>query len=357
MAKNPLDEAESLFKRRRWAALISLLEPLSPLHRENKRFCYLLATAYLYRGDTGGAYSYYRRAQQLDFRDGDVAAGLAAVYLRRGESDKAIQLYIDALEREPGNVIAKKGLSYLKGRAAGEGERDDAPGLRGLFPRPPFAAATLARSRVVAVAVIIAFLAAPGLLERIASRPSPRPDIAAISLGAEERASPVGTQGGFSFVLGEKEALAAFDLAKKLFLEYRDEAALVEVNRLRLSNASAGLKAKAEALALYAREPSFLSLPDRFSMAEVNAFPSLYEGVGVVWKGLAANVQRGGGSTRFELLVGYHDKRRLEGIVLVQLPFEALFDPDKPIEVLARVRGSDKGALGYYLDCIAIHSF
>lgn len=357
MEKNPLDEAERLYGRRRWAELIGLLEPLSPMYRDHKRFCFLLATAYLYREDIGGAYSYYRRAGHLDFRDTGTAVGLAAVLIRRGESDKAIQLYIEVLEREARNAAARKGMAYLRAHASGESDARGGKALRALYPKPPFRARTPIAVLLFLALIGLAFWAGPEIAERLKNARQNRPSIAAIALEAEDRASPIDSSGGFSFVLSEKEAVDTFDKAKRLFLEYRDEAALVEVNRLRLSNASRGVKAKADALALYAREPGFQNMPDRFGIAEVNAFPSLYEGVGVLWKGLPANIEQGEDSTSFELLVGYHDKRRLEGIVLVRLPFAAVIDPNTAIEVLARVTRPGDGAQAYYLSGIAIHSF
>jgi len=327
------------------------------MYRDHKRFCFLLATAYLYREDIGGAYSYYRRAQHLDFRDTGAAVGLAAVLIRRGESDKAIQIYIEVLEREARNAIALKGMAYLKAHAGGESDAPHDKSLRTLYPRPPFRA-RLPIALGLAIAVLaLAIAAAPRIALQLRNARPSRPSIAAIALEAEDRASPIDSSGGFSFVLSEKEAVESFDKAKRLFLEYRDEAALVEVNRLRLSNASRSVKAKAEALSLYAREPGFQSMPDRFSIADVNAFPSLYEGVGVLWKGLPANIEQGQDSTSFELLVGYHDKRRLEGIVLVRLPFSAAIDANTAIEVLARVRKPADGAQSYYLAGIAIHTF
>ena len=114
MAKNPLEEAEALYRKRRWAHLISLLEPLSAVYRESARYFVLLGTAYLYKEDSGGAYSCFRKAQSLDFRDSDAALGLAAVYIRRGETDKAVQLYVELLERSPRQKKARRGLDCLR---------------------------------------------------------------------------------------------------------------------------------------------------------------------------------------------------------------------------------------------------
>jgi len=351
MPKNPLDEAEALWKRRDWKGLISLLEPLSGVYRDNARFSALLGAAYLQRDDVGGAFSCFRRAQSLDFRDVLSARGLAAVYILRGETDKAVQLYVDILERHPSERTAARGLAYLR-RYGAEGEGLPPARLRRLYPAPGRGRGLLVALALAALAALVVLIAYPTVERRLASRPG-RDGVSDVRLSPDELASPVGSVGGFELVLTEKEAVDTFEKAKRLFSDYRDEAALVELNRLRLSNATRQVKAKADALALYVREPSFGSMPDRFSYAEVSAYPRLYEGVGVIWKGLPANVEGGpDGPSSFDLLVGYHDKRRLEGIVRVKAAFGLRLQPDRPVEALARVR---LGEGGFYLECLALH--
>lgn len=209
---------------------------------------------------------------------------------------------------------------------------------------------------VVALFALVAIAAVKGgplLLDLIRNARPGRPGVASVVLSPEEAAVPVGSEGGFDIVLTEHEAVATFDRAKRLFAEYRDEAALVELNRLLLSNATRQVKAKAQMLAAYVREPSFLSMPDRYGYADIAANPRLYEGVGVVWKGLPANVDGGTASATFDLLVGYHDKRKLEGIVQVRAAFALNLTPEAAIEVLARVRCLD--GKKFYLECLAVH--
>lgn len=352
MARNPLDEAESLYRNRRWLQLISLLEPMSEMYRDTARLSVLLGNAYLHKEDIGGAYSCFRRAQSIDFRDLEAALGLAAVSIRRGDSDKAVQLYIDILERSPRNKKARKGLEFLRQTVVDE-TSFPAKKVRRLYPEPSLrwgpAIMLLSACAVVALGIWMFPAVMRGVQETL-----PRRDgVSDIVLSPEEQDAPVGSDGGFDFILTEKDALSTFEKAKRLFSDYRDEAALVELNRLRLSNATRQVKAKASSLALYVREPSFLSMPDRYSLAEVTVNPRLYEGVGIIWKGLVANVVTATPSTTFDLLVGYHDKKRLEGIVQVRAGFEANLTPDRPVEVLARVRNIEGNA--YYLECLAIH--
>ncbi|MBU0928537.1 MAG: hypothetical protein KKA67_12365 [Spirochaetes bacterium] len=352
MPKNPLDEAESLFRRHRWADLISLLEPLSAVYRENARFFVLLGIAYLRKEDSGGAFSCFRRAQSIDFRDADAALGLAAVYVRRGESDKAVQLYVEILERRPRDRRARRGLDYLR-KSGPSTEAISTAKARRLYPAPPFRAGLVLSAVAAIAAIALAIWLYPMVASGIRSAAPRRAGVSDIALSSEESASPVGSAGGFDIVLTEKEALEAFDAAKRLFSDYRDEAALVELNRLLSSNATRQVKAKAEALARYVREPSFLSMPDRFTYADVSESPRLYEGVGVIWKGLPANVESSAGGASFDLLVGYHDKKRLEGIARVRVSFEARLAPDRPVEVLARVRNTEGSS--FFLECLAIH--
>lgn len=363
MARNPLDEAESLFRNRRWAQLINLLEPMSEMYRDTARFSVLLGTAYLHKEDIGGAYSCFRRAQSIDFRDIEAGLGLAAVCIRRGDSNKSVQLYIEILERSPRNKKARKGLEFLRQTTVDE-TAFPAKKVRRLYPEPPLRWGAFFVVLSLCAILAVGLWLFPSVMRSVAETLPRRDGVSDIVLSIEEQSMPVGSDGGFDFILTEKQALATFEKAKKLFSDYRDEAALVELNRLRLSNATRQVKAKASSLALYVREPSFLSMPDTYSLADVAGSPGLYEGVGIIWKGLAANVtssriptaaEAGTASvlTTFDLLVGYHDKKRLEGIVQVRAGFEARLTPDRPVEVLARIKNIEGGS--FYLECLAIH--
>jgi tetratricopeptide (TPR) repeat protein len=352
VARNPLNEADRLLKRRRWVDVITLLEPLAPMYRENASFSVMLGMAYLHRDDIGGAYSCFRRVQNLDFKNRLGLIGLAAVFLRRNETDKAVQLYLEILERNPRDTLARKALNLVRRKADKDGLASDGLKLKALYPLPPTRILPPILIICGLLLVTLAFVALPRIKQLVDLARPVRAGIVGIVLTADEKNNPVGSSGGFEIVLTQQQALAAFDTAKRFFAEYRDEAALVEVNRLLLSNATRSVKSKAEALARYAREPTFQTMPDRFAYSDVLRFPRLYEGVGVAWKGLAANLESSNGSARFDLLVGYHDKRRLDGIVAVHAPFEVRISPDRPVEVLAKVRSS---ADGFSLECIAIH--
>lgn len=357
LMRRDLATATRLFRRGHYGKAIAVLEPLVVQYRDSRDFHYVLGASCLSMGDSGGAAVHLRRARQLDFRHVPTALALAALHVRRLETDKAVELYLEILSMRPGERRALKALEFLRTNSDPErlAELASSGRLRALYPRPdPMAA--YGPWVAAAAAILLAVFAVPAAFEfgrklAEAARPS-RPGVSAIELDPSTRADPVTTGGAFRYVLTEREALEAFDRAKRLFAEYRDDSGLVELNRLSLSNASEALKAKAAELRSWARKPSFQTLRDRFSYADVARDGALYEGVGVAWAGMAANVAQGPSGTAFDLLVGYDRKRRLEGIVRVELPFEAEVPVDRALEVLALVRNAD-GA--FTLEGLALH--
>jgi tetratricopeptide (TPR) repeat protein len=356
MARTALDRAERLFKAGRYAELVSLLEPQVPVYRESQRFYYLLGSSCLRTGDPGGGLTYLKRAEQLAPSNAETMLALAALSVRRGETQKAIEYYLRILEDKPGERRARKSLAILRKEGSPEGIAAlvESGRIERLYPGrrwlPRFATPLL----LLLAAAALAYLAWPlggQLIDRLARPRIARPEVAAVSLSRAEAASPVVTGGSFRYVLTEKEALGAFEKAKDRFQQYRDNAALVEINRLLNSNASEGLKAKAKALGAFVGKPDFRTVQDAPSFATARQEPWLYEGCSVVWKGMAANLRSESGATSFDFLVGYQDKKKLEGIVPASIVGTEV-PVDRALEILALLK-SDGGSLS--MDCAAVH--
>ncbi|HUX37079.1 MAG TPA: tetratricopeptide repeat protein [Rectinemataceae bacterium] len=358
MARSVLVDARRLFARRRHAEVIGLLEPNLPLFRESHEYYYLLGASCLRTGDMGGANTYLRRAEQLDPRDGDTKLCLAALHLRHGESEKAIALYLRVLEDRPRDPLARRCMELMRRadfheRAASmTGSREILsllPGSRGL---PPWLIPALG----VLALVVLLYLSIPlvgALAARIQDAASPRQDVAAVTLSGGERASPVASVGSSRYILTEKQALASFDRAKELFQHYRDNAARVEINRLLESNASTALKVKAKTLSTFVQAPDWRSLTDVPVYAQVRADPYLYRDCAVIWRGRAANIHGKAGDRTFDFLVGYDERKNLEGIVSVHVSDSALPIPaDAAFELLATISPLDGS---FALEAVALH--
>jgi hypothetical protein len=120
-------------------------------------------------------------------------------------------------------------------------------------------------------------------------------------------------------------------------LAFHDNLAVVEANRILLSNASVRVKQQARLLKGYALRPSFTTIRDSFPYSVVVREPALYDGCAVVWRGKLANLAVGEKSISFDLLVGYENERELAGIVPVALDFAVQLENGIPLEVLGDV--------------------
>jgi tetratricopeptide (TPR) repeat protein len=356
MALTVLDRAERLFNSARHAELISLLEPQVPVYRDSARFYYLLGASCLRTGDIGGAATYLKRAESLAPLDIDVLLALSALEVRRGDSKKAVDGYLRVLELKPGERRAIRGLNILRTEGGPEGLAAlvSSGRIQSLYPgagslRPLFRGAL----RLIP-AILIAAAVGFGLYraaQGISVSRRTRPEVAAVSLSSAERNSPVTTSGSFRYALTEAEVISSFEKAKRYFQDYRDNAAVIEINRILGSNASSQIKAKAATLKNFVGKPDFRTVKDVPAFSEVASDPWLYDGCSVVWKGMAANVQERGGVVSFDFLVGYHEKNRLEGIAKARIA-EAAVPLDRPLELLATLSTSG-GTV--FLEGSAIH--
>jgi tetratricopeptide (TPR) repeat protein len=358
MPRSVLDRATALSARGRYGELIVLLEPQLPIYRESHRFYYLLGSACLHTGDNGGAYTYLKRAEQLDPRDPDTLLCVAALHLRRGETQKAIEYYLRVQEMRPGDPLAERSMAFMRRPDAEESipRLIETGGFDRFYPKEKRLPRFLVPLAAVAAAAVAAWFLVPLLVSLIASAKvagAPRPEIAAVVLNDAERTSPVETGGSYSYILTEKEALAGFERAKALFQAYRDNAALVILNRLILSNAAPTIREKARILRSFVSPPDFRTIKDVPAYKDVAREPALYDGCSVLWQGSAANITAAAGRTDFHFLVGYVNGQRLDGIVPVSLAADkGLVSGNLPFELLARVRSAD-GKLA--LDGVAIH--
>ena len=338
MPQSVLQRASRLFRRRRFLLVIRLLESQIFRFRENPDFFFYLGCSCLRTGDLGGAESYLRRADQLRPQDAATLLALAAIHLKRSETDQALELWLRVMEFSPGNRTAARGLELLRLAAAREDPQllRDPRRIQRLYPGVPFnpralsvPLASLAAAALLAGGVVL-------LLPLLPERGSARPEIREVRLSAGQPALASSPEGA-RYALSEKQIPESFERTKRYLLQYRDNLATREVNRILLSNASAYVKEKARLLATFTRVPDFSTFKDPFTFREVAADPLLHEGCYVVWSGKTANLRVASDAISFELLVGYEDQRELQGVVPVTVGFAAELEDGDGVEVLGRV--------------------
>jgi tetratricopeptide (TPR) repeat protein len=342
MPKGVIERATQLFRKRKFPQVIRLLESQIFRFRENPIFYRLLGSACLHTGDFGGAESYLRRSEQLRPEDTAVLCGLAAVHLKRGETDKALSLWLRVVDIDPRNRAAARGLNTLREASAEERHPDltDPRLLRRLLPAVPPPPGRIILPLALAAAAGALVLGYLYVLPRVLPPRRERPGVAEIVLSPSSPA--LSTQAGTpAYVLTEQQVEELFDQAKQHLLDYRDNLAIREINRILLSNASAYVQEKARLLKTFVSTPDFTTVKDPFPFLEVAAEPRLYQDTYVVWKGKTANVRVGEEDIRFDLLVGYQEEKELLGIVPVFLGFAADLQDGDAVEILGQVLVTD----------------
>jgi hypothetical protein len=337
MKPKSLGEARRLFQARRFPEVIRILEPEVFRHRESFEYFFLLGFSCLQAGDLGGASSYLGRAQQLKGGDTNVLLGLAALHFRKGENESALRRWLEVLEQDPSNRVARRGMDLLKkGPSPGElqeyresgKDRQLVPDLRRRIP-----ATTIL---IVALAVLLVVAAITVGLRLRKTAFAERPGVSAVEI-PPDLPRLIDAGGASANALSEGDVRQGFSRAKRYLLAYRDNLAAVEINRILLSNAALAVKERASMLKGFIMEPSFASLRDSFPYKVVASAPALYDGCFVSWKGKIANLKMGRESTSLDLLVGYEEEKELEGMVPVTLSFAATLENGAALETLGRI--------------------
>jgi hypothetical protein len=175
------------------------------------------------------------------------------------------------------------------------------------------------------------------VLPRIAPRRASRPGVEQIVLSLGRSLTAKSSDEPSKYTLSEAQIAESFETIKEYLLEYRDNLAIREINRLLRSNASAYVKEKARLMKTFVQDPDFSTVKDPFPYLEVRSDPSLYADCYVVWRGKVANVRIAEREITFDLLVGYEDETELLGLVPVYLDFGAKIENGDGVEVLGKV--------------------
>ncbi|MDR2143760.1 MAG: tetratricopeptide repeat protein [Treponema sp.] len=341
MSSDPLlNKALNLMRGGKYDSAIKTLESEVFRYQESFQYYHILGLCCLYAGDLGGAFTYFNRAKNIKFRETGPLLGLAFYFLKRGDTEKAVDLYLDVQDIDGGNKIAGKALNIIRKSGAGENlsawmQSRKAQSLYPPIPAPRFRRIMLL---IPLTALLCAAVITGGLIFFLNREPKfHRAGLENSGLANDETSAPVETGGSYRYILTGGEVIGLYNEARNFFNEYRDEKAKYNLNRILESNASPAIKNKAALLKSYTAIPGFDSLKDSFSYNEVAAEPVLYRDCYVIWKGMAANIARDEHDASFDLLVGYDTRRVMEGAVNVALTFPAEVNASMPLEVLGKI--------------------
>lgn len=339
-----LTKAVRLSAKKNYNAAIKTLESEASRYYGSFTYYYLLGVAYLHSKVFGVAYRYLNLAAEQKLRDPNTLLGLAVFYLYKGETDKAVDLYLEVQSLDETNKIARKALKIIRRHPGPENisEWIDSGMLHLLFP--PFPKADIT-AKALAGRILLgaaAFLVAAGITVKLAGFPflsakGQRQIPIETDISQDEKNAPIQTGGSYRYILTRDQVLNEYNEGRKLFTEYRDDAAKVKLNHILESNASEPVKNRARLLLSFTEAPDFTTIKDRFSYSDVIKDPFLYRDCHVIWRGMAGNLTLEQNHSSFDLLVGYDTLRTMEGIVQVDYDFAIPVNPERPVEILGRI--------------------
>lgn len=346
MGQSVLRVARSLMSRRKFTAAIQRLESRSEIFEGDFEYYLLLGVAYLYLGDPGTARSYFDQARRFRNMNTELLLGQAALLLQRGEVGRAVSYYIDILENDPQNKVAKNALEFI--RVNNDTIETtirrwvDTGKIERFYPPLAFN-----KNKVFAVVLPLIFGA---LVVLFVMKVLPVLTAPGSVFGQVAEASSVEVR---HYVLTDDEIRTARKAAKKMLSEGKYAEAMVEVNRLLNSNALEIIKGEAREIKrmCYPAAVMFETAGTSYSYEDVVKDPLLYEGCYVVWSGRIIEKGISDGVWHGALSVAT-SASSVGGVVEVKFDVVPRIDIERDASVLGRV-SVERGRLA--LDKCNVH--
>ena len=358
--ESSIASAKFLMRRRKFSKAITLLESRAEFYVDDFEYYLTLGTACLYAGVIGDAYNYYQKAREIRLSNANLMLGQAAIFLRRGNIDKALQYYLDILNIEPNNKVAKCAMEFIRksGDYSTICQWIDSGKITKFYPpigHNPDIVRNIILGLLVSFTVFVTVrFYVPNRIKKVLSPKEKRLELSTVDVSktrdnesSDNSVSVDLSESVVRYFMDEKSISKSVDDAFLYFDNYDDNAAMVEINRILNSNASPDIKQKVTSLMEHTKEPSFDSFDSgkerhysNFTYQDVIKDPYLFNNCYIVWNGRISNAIEGeNGEWSFDLLVGYENFKRLEGVVTVHFknkPSPSI-DVEKGVSVLGRI--------------------
>lgn len=343
MTKDVLTLAQNDMKRRKFATAIKRLKEKEDIYYNNLEYYLTLGIACLYVGDPGAASTYFQLARRITLTDTRLLLGQAAIFLRNGDTARALQYYLEIKELEPTNMVATRAMEFIRLR----GDYDticrwvDTGRIEQFYPPIGMNPDKIAMIIIPIVTCILGCAVAFAFIPKNNVVSGPRADLSKLELSTDEksdaREKDLSTQ-SYKYVLSNKEITQSYNKALQEFQAHKDNAAQIEINRILNSNASVAIKKKANVLMGYFDYPDFDTISDVPSFSDVANNTVLYLDCWVDWGGKISNaVTYEDNSYTCDLLVGDDSLLHYDGTVTVYFDKTPIVDASQSVKILGKI--------------------
>jgi hypothetical protein len=363
LKKTPLEKALYYLSRRKFTECLDELESSVDLYKDSFSYYLVGGVACLYLNDFGNANLYFQKARQHRQTDATLLLGQAVLYLRHGDTSRAVQYYLDVLDIDHENRTAKKGLAFIREKGTYEEiyRLIDSNALKKFYPPlglNPSVVFGIFFTIALAAALFVGFQIfsanfAHGIIFKKSGNGLDAADFSITTDEMKDAVSTNYTDGQFAYILTESDVERIYKSVYRHATEpykgdeslHRTNLARSEANTILNSNASEVFKIKTQEIvdAIEAdreHEPNFSTLIDNFQCEDVLKDPVKYDGCYVAWTGMLASPEVVNGVYKCKFLVWDDSIERLFGnfdLYFRKVP-ETPISGDRIVQVLAKVK-------------------
>jgi tetratricopeptide (TPR) repeat protein len=333
------------YRKKQYRKAISFLEKALRERKGDPEVYLFLGYSSLFTDDMEGARRYFKGGLLAHEENAELMKGLAFVYLKDERIEDAISLWGEVLEKNPRDRKVKRAIQHLRNAEGVELFAEKSIPRDFLSTGPPFYVKLqpylIALGVLCGVIIIGTIFYTTPLYKKALERFYPEivrlnevQFPTGISLTTEE------SEALYSF--SEKEIAASFSRIKRYIYKNRVNSALIELNKIMLSNASPGVKERFEILYKFTQAPDPLSIDYNPRFYEIMKEPAAFQGVYILWTGKIANLKKGKETAEFDLLVSYENQDTIEGIAHVLIGGTFYIENKQNVEVFGSYKGYER---------------
>jgi len=273
---------------------------------------------------------------------------LAYIYSRHNEREKAISTWCKALDINRNNKIAKTCLEYIRVNAKEINFSDDEFFEKNL-PKPPFLIPLKFIFRffiiltILSVAGIFSYKFVPQFIkENFGKNLKSRKELNKVFLpdynpNLLEKPKEEGNKFSFS----EKEIKEKFNLIKTYIFDEKAVEAQININQIKLSNASGIVKAKVDMLGSFINQPDYATFKNVVTFNDFIKDKKLYDKVYISWEGRVVNHSLYKDKIAFDFVIGNETKGTIDAIIPVVFNKAIIVDNNQKVKVFGQIVTTD----------------
>ncbi len=275
---------------------------------------------------------------------------LAFIHIRRNDKEKAINALCDALDLNHNNKNAKNTLNYIReqGRELSLGEDEF---FDKLIPKEPFLIPVRQILVTLFILAAITLTSTAGYFGYKKTRAyltlrkmSERSDIYKVVLpdyNPNILEVPHDSKNTYSYT--EKQLKSLFELTKRLMVERQSVEAQININRIKLSNASEQVKFKVKILEDMIEVPDYATFQGSIDYDSYLKEKKVYQNIFVKWKGKIINNSVYKDRIVFDLVMGDDEKGIVTGIIPVLFDKPVITSNNEIVIVFGRILTDKQG--------------